>query len=71
MLAESELSKLLCDYPIIHVKILELFSEPDVALRWLKSPKIQLCGATPLSTLERAPKQVEDLIYRIETGDRS
>jgi uncharacterized protein (DUF2384 family) len=71
MSAENELSERLKEYPKIYVDILDLFKEAKPALCWLKKPKVQLFGMTPLSMLKQAPKQVEDLIYRIKTGDLS
>jgi len=71
MSAENELSELLEDYPKIYIDILDLVKEAKPALRWLKKPRMQLLGMTPLSMLKKDPKQVEDLIYRIKTGDFS
>lgn len=72
MSAEEELTNLLSEYAPIHRALLDLFSqEAEVALRWLKAPRIQLQGASPLSVLEQDHKQVEDIIYRIKTGDLS
>lgn len=71
MSAENELSERLKEYPKIYVDILDLFKEAKPALRWLKKPRIQLSGMTPLSMLNNDQKKVEDLIYRIKTGDLS
>jgi hypothetical protein len=71
MSAENELSELLEKHPKIHVDILALFKKDEVALRWLKEPRMQLSGVSPLSVLEQDPTQVENLIYQIKTGDLS
>lgn len=72
MSADEELTNLLSDYSQTQRALLGLFNqEAEVALRWLKAPRIQLQGASPLSMLEQDHKQVEDLIYCIKTGDLS
>ena len=65
-LADKELSELLSEYPTIHADILGLFKEPEAA-----KPRKQLCDVTPLIALETNSAQVEDLLYRIKTGDFS
>jgi uncharacterized protein (DUF2384 family) len=71
MSVENELSERLKEYPKIYVDILDLFKEAKPALRWLKKPRIQLSGMTPISILKQDPKKVEDLIFSIKTGDFS
>lgn len=72
MSAKIELANLLSEHKKIHQVLLDLFSqEAEVALNWLKAPRKQLQGSSPLSMLEQNPEQVEDLIYRIKTGDIS
>lgn len=69
---KKEFNTLLKNHPEIKKEVLELFKkEEEVALRWLKSPRIQLCGATPASILETDKEKIRDLIYTIKTGDFS
>lgn len=71
MSADQELSELLSEYPQVLADVRDLFKEPEEAIRWLKTPRKQLCDVTPLITLETNSAQVEDLLYRIKTGDLS
>jgi uncharacterized protein (DUF2384 family) len=71
MSADKELSELLSEYPRILADVRELFKESEAAICWLRKPRKQLCNVTPLVALEQNPAQVEDLLYRIKTGDFS
>jgi uncharacterized protein (DUF2384 family) len=71
MSADKDLSELLSEHPKILADIRDLFREPEEAIRWLKKPRKQLCDVAPLIALEQDPTQVEDLLYRIKTGDLS
>lgn len=71
MSADKELSELLSEYPQILAGVRELFTESEAAISWLKKPRKQLCNVAPLVALEQNPAQVEDLLYRIKTGDLS
>jgi uncharacterized protein (DUF2384 family) len=71
MSADKELSELLSEYPQILAGVRQLFKEPEAAISWLNKPRKQLCNVTPLVALEQNPVQVEDLLYRIKTGDLS
>lgn len=72
MKIHKEFDDLLRNCPEIKKEVLELFKKKEeVALRWLKSPRIQLCGVTPASLLETDKEKVRDLIYTIKIGDFS
>lgn len=72
MIAEDELSNLLSKHPGIKADLLSLYkNNAEVSLDWLKVPKPSLCDATPLELLDKNPRQVADLIYRLKTGDFS
>jgi uncharacterized protein (DUF2384 family) len=71
MTADKELSDLLSKYPQVLADVRDLFNEPEAAMRWLNKPRKQLCDVTPLIALEKNSAQVEDLLYRIKTGDLS
>ena len=71
MTADKELSDLLNEYPKVLADVRDLFKEPEAAIRWLKKPRKQLGDVTPLIALETNSAQVEDLLYRIKTGDLS
>lgn len=69
MSADKGLSELLSEHPKILADIRDLFKEPEEAIRWLKTPRQQLTDVTPLIALETNSAQVEDLLYRIKTGN--
>ncbi|SEL89935.1 Protein of unknown function [Colwellia chukchiensis] len=71
MEASEELLSVLKDHPAIHKSINEIFTKPESALSWLNKPRPQLLGKTPLEVTKTEPEKVEDLIYRIKTGDFS
>ncbi|OKY25123.1 MbcA/ParS/Xre antitoxin family protein [Thalassotalea sp. PP2-459] len=67
----DDLATILARHPKIHSSLLEVFKKEDVALRWLKSPRIQLGNKAPIDVLADDESAVEDLLYRIKTGDFS
>jgi len=44
---------------------------PDLALRWMTTPKGPLLNRTPESLLNTEPGSVLDMLIRIKTGDIS
>jgi len=71
MNSKEHFDVLLKNHQDIKKSLLVLFEEEEIALRWLTSPKPQLCDVTPLSLLEKDKQAVSDLIYTIKTGDFS
>ncbi|MFD2165647.1 antitoxin Xre/MbcA/ParS toxin-binding domain-containing protein [Thalassotalea euphylliae] len=67
----DELAYLLRSHPEIHKAVLEVFKRDDVALRWLRAPRVQLGHKTPIEALEGDESMVLDLLFRIKTGDLS
>ncbi|WP_026970851.1 MbcA/ParS/Xre antitoxin family protein [Aliagarivorans marinus] len=71
MTPDNTLRDLLADQPNIHKLLLELFSSPEAAIRWLERPKRPFSGKSPIECFESQPEQVEDLLLQIKMGDFS
>jgi uncharacterized protein (DUF2384 family) len=71
MTSDQLLNDLLEEHPEIGTTLRGLFKKPDVALKWLLTPKWQLLDDAPVDKLESDPEAVTDLLNRIERGDFS
>lgn len=70
-MVQTELAVLLCKYPKVLELAKKVFTNDEAAIRWLNSPRKQLLGLTPLEVIEEDESKVEDLLFRILTGDFS
>ncbi|WP_392341937.1 hypothetical protein [uncultured Shewanella sp.] len=71
MTSEQLLNDLLEGHPEIGTTLRGLFKKPDVALKWLLTPKWQLSDEAPVDKLESEPEAVSELLNRIGRGDFS
>jgi hypothetical protein len=71
MTSEQLLNDLLEGHPEIGTTLRGLFKKPDVALKWLLTPKWQLLDEAPVDKLESDPEAVSELLNRIGRGDFS
>ena len=71
MNSKQILNDLLEEHSEVKITLLELFKKPDIALKWLLTPKWQLSDEASVDKLESDPESVLDILNRIQRGDFS